>query len=633
MCGIAGVFRPGEVTDDLDLVRGMLEVLQSRGPDGKGVFNEGGLTLGHRRLAVLDLSEAARQPMESAGGRLVVSFNGEIYNYRELIRELGVPRDSLRSSSDTEVLLLAWERWGPAALDRLVGQWAFALYDRKERRLWLARDRFGEKPLFYHQGAGALTFASSIPALLKAPWIPREIDADALGEYLTLRYVVSPRTILREIRKLPPGHLLSADPGGVTIRRWYDPRFSPKAPGPGARAMDDLVEEFGSLLVQAANRCLVSDVPVGLLLSDGIDSNSIHAALAMAGHHVPCLTYRPVSVVDDPPSRVPAPTGRGVKIEDDYTYEILVTTDERLRHLVPAFSCLTEPVGDGAALPTWLLMRSGRPGITVFLSGSGGDEVLAGYRLDQDRLRLAAIHRFSWLPEILLRGVLERHTNGADSAAARRAALRRAPASLVPAVSRYLIHRPLPPDDLARLFQPMHAPGRYLEAVDRAYADCAEDATDLDRIQEVMLRTFLSENILSFSDSAAMGSSAELRMPFLDRDLVEFALHLPGPMRARLRPGFSGTKRILYQWSRRHLRDKRVARRKHTFRYGSVRHLLARRGDEVRGLVLGSRALRRALPGLEGWVGNAPEFFRGPREGTLWALLALGIWAESWGIL
>src|SRR5207249_8328837 len=146
---------------------------KARGPDGEGVFHEGRLTLGHRRLAILDLSEAGRQPMESADGRYVVAFNGEIYNFRELTRELDVPGQSLRSSSDTEVLLLAWERWGVTCLDRLVGQWAFALYDRREEVLWLVRDRFGEKPLFFHQTHGALTFASTLAGLVRAPWVSR----------------------------------------------------------------------------------------------------------------------------------------------------------------------------------------------------------------------------------------------------------------------------------------------------------------------------------------------------------------------------------------------------------------------------------------------------------------------------
>src|SRR6266581_6697161 len=261
MCGIAGVFRPAGIADDLNLVQEMLEALKSRGPDGEGVFQEGGLTLGHRRLAVLDLSEAAGQPMESASGRHVVAYNGEIYNYRELIRELAVPCDSLRSSSDTEVLLLAWERWGPAALDRLVGQWAFALYDRQEQRLWLARDRFGEKPLFFHNGPGALTFTSTLASLVRAPWVSRDVCPDALSEYLTLRYTISPRTILREAQKLPPGHFLSADRHGQRIVRWWSPRFHSRTDRRLSLSRREAEDEFGARMVQAVRRCSVSDVP------------------------------------------------------------------------------------------------------------------------------------------------------------------------------------------------------------------------------------------------------------------------------------------------------------------------------------------------------------------------------------
>ena len=173
MCGIAGILRHGPASADDEVVRAMLGRLRMRGPDGEGLASEGPLTLGHRRLAILDLSDAARQPMATRDGRFLVSFNGEIYNFRELLGEMGIDPGSLRTSSDTEVLLLAWERWGAECLPKLVGQWAFALYDRQEQRLHLVRDRFGEKPLFYHRQEGVLSFASHLCALLAAPWIPR----------------------------------------------------------------------------------------------------------------------------------------------------------------------------------------------------------------------------------------------------------------------------------------------------------------------------------------------------------------------------------------------------------------------------------------------------------------------------
>ena len=239
MCGICGIYRRdgGDASTGADetSVRRMTALLERRGPDDEGLHNDGPVTLGNRRLAILDLSPAGHQPMESPGGRYVVTFNGEIYNHREVAAELGLSPADLRSRSDTEVLLRAWERWGPDALPRFVGQWAFAVYDRRTRELWLCRDRFGEKPLYYHDSGGALAFASSIPALLGVPWVPRELDPGALCEYLTLRFVVAPRTLIAGIAKVPPGHWLRAGPGGVEMRRWYAPRFrarrNPRCPG------------------------------------------------------------------------------------------------------------------------------------------------------------------------------------------------------------------------------------------------------------------------------------------------------------------------------------------------------------------------------------------------------------------
>ncbi len=626
MCGIAGIFRFKDQDDDQDLVRAMLGQLRARGPDGEGLCRDGPLTLGHRRLAVLDLSDAGAQPMRSASGRFLISFNGEVYNFRELREPLGLTARDLRSNSDTEVLLLAWERWGPGALARMIGQWAFALYDRQERRLWLVRDRFGEKPLFYHRTGSALTFASTIPALLKVPWVSRELDPEALAEYLALRYVVGPRTVLSGVRKLPGGHLLTAGPEGVRVRRWYDPRFSHHLlDTTRARTRSDLVDEFGALLVQAARRCLVSDVPVALLLSDGIDSNSIRSALALAGRDVPCVTYRMVGADRCEETRRAA-------AGDDRLSDVLVTPQDRLVSLVPAFSGFTEPVGDGAALATWILIRRARSRATVFLSGSGGDEVLGGYRLDQDRLRLAAIRLFSWLPAGLLERVISRHTSGWEAPATRLLALRLVSPRRLPAVARYLVNRPLPQGDVSRLFFPGAAPGRYLKAVDRLYQECQDGASDLDRIQEVMLRSFLTENILSHADSVAMASSAELRLPYLDRDLVDFLLRLPPALRVARWPGRARTKVILHEWGDARLRKNGVHRRKRTFNYGSIRELLATGGRQIRDRVVGSRPLRRALPGLEAWVDQSPDTFHGPREGTLWALLTLAIWCEAAGL-
>ncbi len=602
----------------------MTRRLLRRGPDDEGLERDGPATLGNRRLAILDLSPAGHQPMRSASGRFRVTFNGEIYNYEDLREELGVDPGTLRSTSDTEILLLAWERWGEAALDRMVGQWAFALWDGRERRLWLARDRFGEKPLFFHRSATALAFASSLDALVQAPWIPRELDPSALEEFATLRYVVSPRTVLAGVEKLPGGHLLCAGEDGARVRRWWRPRYVPAPPRPRAA----LVEEFDRLLLAATKRCVVSDRPVALLLSDGIDSRSIRASLRRFRSDVPEFTYR----LQGARGGVEVDSGAGESATGG-PIDLVVSRRERVAQMVPAFSSLTEPVGDGASLATWLLIQHARENATVFLCGHGADEVLGGYRLSQDRFRLAAMRRLAWLPEPWLRPITSVYLNGGEPPAEKLRRLRAAPPRRAPAAARYLIHRPLPFEDVAELFgdRPVPHPN-HLSLVDALYATCRDDAADLDRIQEVMLPTFLSENILSFADSVAMDASAELRMPFLDRDLVSFVLGLPPSARVSRWPGRANTKLVLRWWGNGHLPADVVRRRKKTFDFGNLPELLREQGDEVRGYVLGSRAVRRALPGVERWLARPPEYFRGSREGTLWALLALGIWCEHVGV-
>ncbi len=598
----------------------MSGALARRGPDDDGLEVDGPLTLAHRRLAILDLSPTGHQPMSSPNGRFVVSFNGEIYNHDDVRAELGVDRGALRSTSDTEILLLAWERWGVSSLDHLVGQWAFAMYDRRERRLWLARDRFGEKPLFYHQGPAALTFASGIPALLQAPWVPRELDRDAMLEYITLRYVLSPRTVIAGIQKVPPGHVLQVDASGAMAQRWYEPRFT-RTPSP---SRGEAVAEFGHLLTRAARRCMVSDVPVALLLSDGIDSNAIRAALKPDGG-IRSFTY---ALADAAPGLAPVgSTG------DTETFDLRVTPTDRLETMLPAFASFGEPVGDGAALATWLLIRRAREQATVFLCGHGGDEVLGGYRLSQDRFRLAMAHQLARLPGDLSRPALDRVLNGAEPFPVRLERMRRASAARAPQAARYLIHRPLPVADVETLLaRPLGGNDSYLDGIDRLYGACAAGATDLDRMQEVMLQTFLSENILSFADAMAMDSSAELRMPFLDRDLVDFVLSLPASMRVGATPGRTNTKLILRWWAEGRVAPDVLARRKRGFPFGNLPDLLATHGDAVRARVTGASAVRTAFPGVGQWLEHPPEYFRASREGALWALLSLGIWCEAHGV-
>jgi asparagine synthase (glutamine-hydrolysing) len=622
MCGIAGIYRYRGKGEDCAIVQAMLKRLERRGPDGEGIMVAEPVVLGNRRLAILDLSSSGHQPMRSAGGRYWITFNGEIYNHEEVRRELGVELQMLRSRTDTEILLLAWERWGAQALPRLAGQWAFAVFDAVERRLWLARDRFGEKPLFYHETKEALVFASSLEALVQDPQVPRELDPESLVEYVTLRYVVSPRTVLREVKKLGPGQLLEVHSEGSDVRTWWAPRVRER-PGLNAKTRGALVEEFNALFTQASERCLVSDVPVALLLSDGIDSQSIRTVLSSRGRFIPAYTFRLLNPESGKAPAAPLPGS-------DPVTDIEVSRAERVAQMVPAFGSLTEPVGDGAMLATWMLIRAARAGATVFLCGHGGDEVLGGYHLSQDRFRLALLRRLAWLPLAWVGAPLDRFLYGSESVAERRQRLREAPASMAPAVARYLIHRPLPYEDVVQIFG--GAPDSYLDVVDRLYRSCDTDACDLDRMQWVMLQTFLSHNILPFADAAAMDSSAELRMPFLDRDLVKFVLGLSAASRVSPWPGRANTKRMLRWWAEGRVAKEVITRRKQHFQFGSIADLLRYHEMTLKSRILDVGAVRRVLPGIEDWLSRPPKSYRDPSEGTLWALEALGIWCERVGV-
>jgi len=624
MCGIAGIYRVRGTADDATTVRRMLARLTRRGPDAEGLTVERRAILGHRRLAILDLSCAGHQPMVSADGRYVVTLNGEIYNFRQLIGELGLCPATLRSQTDTEVLLHAWRRWGPAALERMVGQWAFALYDRRSDSLTLARDRFGEKPLFYSADPFCVTYASSLEAMLENATIERTLDRGALVEYLSLRYVVSPRTVIDSVRKLEGVHLLQiSSDGSLAERVWYRHRFQRgKRPAPAPTAC---AEQFGELLERSCERCLVSDRPVGLLLSDGIDSNALLAAVRDSTLPLTCFTFRlRGGDARDVPAKIAAPGRDLVNIE--------ASRDELAGHFDEFCTDLTEPVGDMAALPTWMIIRSGRSRATVFLCGHGGDEVLGGYWLSQDLFRLELLRRLAVLPAAWMRGTLRRYLNGAETVEVLGRRLRAASAAEAPTAARFLIDRPLPPEDVGNLIGSPTSAETYLATIDRLYEECEDEATTLDRVQHVLARTFLSANILSWADSVAMSSSAELRMPYLDRDLVDFVAQLPAGYRVPAWPGRSNTKRVLRDWARPRLPMDVLARAKRGFQAGSLEGLLEAIPGTAHARVLDSGALRGALPGLESWMRTVPENCTRATSSLLWSLLVLATWCDAHGI-
>jgi asparagine synthase (glutamine-hydrolysing) len=585
-----------------------------------GVSDESGhpIVLGNRRLAIQDLSAAGHQPMESPDGRYVVTFNGEIYNVDELRRTLGLEPGELRSHSDTEILLRTWARFGADSLTQMVGQWAFALYDRVNRCLWLARDRFGEKPLFYHLDDDRLSFASSIAALLALPWVSREIDEESLAELVSMRYVVSPHTILRGIHKLPPGHLMRVTSEGVTAHRWYElPHWDRDRP---PESNHELVDRFDGLFRQAVQRCQVGDVPVAIFQSDGIDSNSIRAAQERSQTTLPCFTF---VAQEDRGTSLDASNG------PSFGQPVVISMEDRLADLEPALQSLTEPVGDGVAIATWQLVRRCRSEATVFLCGHGGDEIMGGYRMDQDLFRLRLVHRASRMRLPVPASTIERYVNGYEPTSLKRSRLASANARHAPHAARYSIHRPLPNADLQMIFEGGAERNRWWSTIDRLYGECVDEACDLDRMQSVMLRTFLAENLLSFSDAAGMASSAELRLPFLDRDLVQFVLSLPPAKRVRPLPGRQNNKALLRAWARGRVDSSIVQRPKAGFSSGSIQALLREPRVRVVERLLSEDEFTAIMPGLERWLRQPVARFGGAREGTAWALLALAVWYDG----
>jgi len=293
MCGIVGVWErsPGDPAARRARLQGALDELRHRGPDDEGVWvgDGGGLVLGHRRLSIIDVSASGHQPMVSRDGRYVLSYNGELYNYRELRQELEAAGTRFVSTSDTEVVLEGFACWGEALLGRMVGMFAFAIWDERERRLLLARDRAGEKPLYYATGPKAFAFASEIRALRGMPWLDSGIDPDAVALYLEHQYVPAPYSIYRGARKLLPGHAMTVDEGGMRSWRYWDP-LEAALRGPVEVGEEEAIEQLEALLGRAVQQQMISDVPLGAFLSGGIDSTAV-VAMMLAASSAPVRTF------------------------------------------------------------------------------------------------------------------------------------------------------------------------------------------------------------------------------------------------------------------------------------------------------------------------------------------------------
>jgi asparagine synthase (glutamine-hydrolysing) len=508
MCGIAGVLRTDGAPVEREAIYAMTKLIAHRGPDGEGYVVEGPLALGHRRLAIIDLSEDARQPMESPDGRYSLTYNGELYNFRELREQLCRTGRRFRSRSDTEVLLAALEQWGPAALTRFNGMFAFGLWDRQERTLLLARDRFGVKPLYYAQSGPSFLFASEVKAFRGYPGFTSRIDLPALLEYFTFQNLFSDRTLLDGVRLLPAGSALvlklpsdgaSAEP---VITRYWDFCFQEPT---GGRSDADYLEELDVLFNQAVARQLVSDVDVGAYLSGGMDSGAITAVAARQIPYMRTFTcgfdLRSASGVELNFDERAAAEHQSYLSKTEH-YEVVLKAGD-MERVLPALAWHLDEPRVGQSYPNYYVAQLASKFVKVVLAGTGGDELFGGY------------------PWRYYRAVVNE--------------------DFEQYIDKYYLYwqRLVPNRRLRELFAPVWPQVQDVWTRDIFRNVFASHAGELTRPEDYVnhsmyfeAKTFL-HGLLVVEDKLSMAHSLETRVPFLDNDLVDFAMRLPVRLKLR----------------------------------------------------------------------------------------------------
>lgn len=561
MCAISGIFHCGTPKPvDATRVERMCDAMLHRGPDGGGVWTGPGVGLGHRRLSIIDLA-GSPQPMASPDGRAMIVFNGEIYNFRELRRELAQGGAEFRTEGDTEVILAAWQRWGVDCVKHLHGMFAFAIYDLQARTLFLARDRLGVKPLYLaHLSDGSIAFASELKGLLAHPLLRKDIDPLAVEDYLTWGYVPDHRSIFKSVTKLPAGHYLHMHHGRVMGApvQWWDVSFAERRKGSEA----DLSAELLHLMREAVASRMVADVPLGAFLSGGVDSSSVVALMAEASSAPvqTCSIGFDVAALDET-----SYAGTVARLFGTDHQSRTVGADE-FREIDRLAAMFDEPFADASALPTWRVCALARERVTVALSGDGADEALAGYRRHlfharEERLRqvlpaslrsrvfggLGGLYpKADWLPRPLrAKTTLLSFADSGEGGYARAVSV-------------------TPPELRARLYTSDFLALRGDYRGEQPFMEMMRSAparSGLDRAQYADLKFWLPGDILTKVDRTSMAVSLEAREPLLDHRLIEFAASLPQAMRLH---GGQG-KWLLKQTMKRYLPDDILFRQKQGF--------------------------------------------------------------------
>jgi asparagine synthase (glutamine-hydrolysing) len=619
MCGISGLVH----TDprhpvDRALVRRLTTTMAHRGPDADGFFWGPGAALGHRRLSIIDLS-TGDQPIYNEDGNLVVVFNGEIYNFREVRAELESRGHRFATASDTEVIVHAWEEWGDSCVTRLRGMFGIALWDQRRRRLLLARDRVGKKPLYYAHDGERLLFASELKALLADPSVKRAVSLEALDDYLTFGAVPAPRTVYAGIQQLPPAHYLVWEDGRIHVKEYWGLEYRQDEARP--RTEDQWLEEFDAVFREAVRLRMIADVPLGAFLSGGVDSTAVVATMAAQSSRP--VTTTTITFADAAFDEAPHARAVAQALRTDHTE---VRVDAKAVDILPALVWhLDEPFADSSAVPTYYVARAARQHVTVALSGDGGDEIFAGYEWRYGMNLLEARLRRR-IPGALRRGVL-----GPLSAIWPKADRLPRPLrwkfllrnlSLEPEGAYFHDMSLFTPADKQSLLAPDFRRSLHGHDPFRAFKEHFERVRGQDHLNRILyvdLKTWLPNDILVKMDRMAMASSLEVRSPLLDHKVIEFAAGLPPDLKYR-----NGTsKYLLKRYAERGVPSSVIHRPKMGFSIPLAAWLRGALRDTGQDLLLSERALGRG-------------YFMPDRVRTMWGRHQSGVRDHShhlWGLM
>lgn len=521
MCGLSGIYGLNEVQRADMLIRDMNSTMAHRGPNDEGYFIEDKIALGHRRLSIIDLSSAGHQPMRSLDGRYTIVFNGEIYNYLEVKNEIvSTTEIKFNTGSDTEVLLGAYQAWGKDCLRRLNGMFAFAVWDHAKKELFIARDRLGIKPLYYYQKDALVLFASEIRALLASGIVPRKASQEGVIDFLRYQTVHAPNTILKDVYMLMPGHYMLISSVGVTISKYWSLNDNISKASVG-KSYQEVNSDIKGLLLAAVERRLVSDVPFGAFLSGGIDSSAVVGLMSQVANR----KVKTFSVVFDESEFSEAKYAKMVadKFQTDH-HELKLTPSDFLKELPAGLSAFDHPTAD--ALNTYVVSKyTKEAGITMALSGLGGDELFAGYDIFKRSVKLRN-NQFIWNLPLSLRkagGQLLMKMKPTVSAEKihQLLSLSTGDFSSVYPVSRQFLTDALISKMVNRTRMPSNA---VAEGLRTTYGIETADIPFLSKVSIAEISTYMQNVLLRDTDQMSMAHALEVRVPFLDYTLVEYVL-------------------------------------------------------------------------------------------------------------